>query len=179
MEFLGVGPTELLFIVAIALILLGPKDLAKTGRTVGKWLNSLIQSDTWKVMQKTTKELRKLPTHLMREDNLEKFLTEGNEKPHTDAQADTWSGQTGGRQNRVPLRADPSTSLRTSVGAEPKNENRIHPPVTVTGPPAETLNPAQKKPAVKARKKSPPAKKTEKRTAAKPSTRAPRKKPNA
>jgi len=94
MELLGVGPTEFLFIVIIALIVLGPKDLAKTGRTVGKWLNSLVQSDTWKIVQKTSKELRKLPTQIMREDNLEKYLTEEDaRKPRTNTKSDTWSGQ--------------------------------------------------------------------------------------
>ena len=75
MEFLGVGPTELIFIIIIALIVLGPKGLAKTGSTIGRWLNNLIQSDGWKVMQSTTKQLRNLPTQLMREDNLKNFLT--------------------------------------------------------------------------------------------------------
>ena len=74
MEFLGVGPTEFLFIIIIALIVLGPKDLAKTGSTVGKWLNNLIQSDGWKAIRKTSDELRRLPTQLMREDNLKNFL---------------------------------------------------------------------------------------------------------
>jgi len=176
MEFLGVGPTELLFIIAIALIVLGPKDMAKTGRTVGKWLNNLIQSDTWKVVQKTSKELRNLPTQLMREDNLEKYLTEGNEKPRTSTKADAWSGQAGAKQSR--------TSLRPDDGAEPKNENIIHPPVVVTGPPATDLEPEKKKPAKTAPKKLPAAKETEKKKivrAAKTSrgTRTVRKKPNA
>jgi sec-independent protein translocase protein TatB len=171
MEFLGVGPTEFLFIIVIALIVLGPKDLAKTGQTVGKWLNSIIQSDTWKVMQKTSKELRKLPTQFMREDNLEKYLTGEDGKPRTDTQADTWSGGTG--KDRAPLHPD--------VGAGTKNENTIHPPVTVAGPPAKALKPAKKKPSVTTHKKSPAAKKTEKKPAAKPTrgTRALRKKSNA
>ncbi len=62
MEFLGVGPTEFLFIIIITLIVIGPKDMAKTGSTIGKWLNSIVQSDVWKVAQKTSKELRQLPT---------------------------------------------------------------------------------------------------------------------
>jgi Sec-independent protein translocase protein TatA len=36
MDFLGVGPLELLFILLIALIVLGPNDMVKTGRTLGK-----------------------------------------------------------------------------------------------------------------------------------------------
>ena len=33
MEILGIGPSELLFIVLIAIIVLGPKDMQKAGRT--------------------------------------------------------------------------------------------------------------------------------------------------
>jgi len=71
MEILGIGPSELVFIVIIALIVLGPKDMQKAGKTIGRWLNQLVRSDGWKVMQRTTNELRNLPTSLMREANQE------------------------------------------------------------------------------------------------------------
>lgn len=76
MEFLGIGAPELLFILIIALILLGPKDMEKTGRTVGRWLNNLVRSDGWRVFQRTSRELRNLPTQLMRQANLEMMETE-------------------------------------------------------------------------------------------------------
>jgi len=71
MEILGIGWQELLFIVVIALIVLGPKDMQKAGRSLGRWLNQLVQSDSWKVFQKTSSELRNLPRNLMREANME------------------------------------------------------------------------------------------------------------
>jgi sec-independent protein translocase protein TatB len=71
MEILGIGWQELLFIVVIALIVLGPKDMEKAGRSLGRWLNQLVQSDSWKVFQKTSSELRNLPRNLMREANME------------------------------------------------------------------------------------------------------------
>jgi len=153
MEVLGVGPTELLFIIIIALIILGPKDMAKAGSTIGKWLNGLIQSDTWKAVQKTSRELRKLPTQLMREDNLEKFLTEDKQPPPTGTNAGTWSGLAGA--GGIPPHSDPSTSPKTSPAPESKNENIIHPPVTVAGPPAATLESAPKKSAAAPAKKRP------------------------
>jgi sec-independent protein translocase protein TatB len=177
MEFLGVGPTELLFIIIIALIVLGPKDLAKTGGTVGKWLNNLIQSDGWKAIRKTSDELRRLPTQLLRDDNLKKFLTPEEVQQAADQNRDELARPAA--TNRVPFRADPSTSLRTSVGVELKNENTIHSPVEAAGPLAKTLKPAKKKPSVTTHKKSPAAKKTKKKPTVKPSSRAPRKKPNA
>jgi sec-independent protein translocase protein TatB len=71
MEILGVGAPELIFILLIAIIILGPKDMQKAGRTVGRWLNQLVRSDGWKVFQKTSAELRNLPRNLMREANME------------------------------------------------------------------------------------------------------------
>lgn len=71
MEILGIGAPELIFIFILAIIVLGPKDMQKTGRAVGRWLNQLIRSDGWKVFQKTSAELRNLPRNLMREANME------------------------------------------------------------------------------------------------------------
>jgi len=76
MEILGVGAPELVFIVLIALIVLGPKDMQKAGKTLGRWLNQLVHSESWQVFQKTSRELRNLPTNLMREANMEVMRTE-------------------------------------------------------------------------------------------------------
>lgn len=71
MEILGVGMSELIFIVIIALIVLGPKDMQKAGKTIGKWLRSIVTSDGWKIFQQTSRELRTLPNKLMRDANEE------------------------------------------------------------------------------------------------------------
>jgi sec-independent protein translocase protein TatB len=76
MEILGIGAPELAFIIIIALIVLGPKDMQKAGKTLGRWLNNLVQSDGWKVFQQTSKEIRNMPTKLMREANLEMLETQ-------------------------------------------------------------------------------------------------------
>lgn len=69
MEILGVGASEFVFILILALIILGPKDMQKAGKTIGKWLRSIITSDSWKVFQQTSRELRTLPNRLMRDAN--------------------------------------------------------------------------------------------------------------
>jgi sec-independent protein translocase protein TatB len=71
MDILGIGPTELVFIILIALILLGPKDMQKTGRTIGRWLRNMTTSDGWRAFRDTSREIRNLPNRLMREANLE------------------------------------------------------------------------------------------------------------
>jgi sec-independent protein translocase protein TatB len=76
MEFLGIGAPELIFILLIAIIVLGPKDMQKAGRTIGRWLNQLVNSDSWRALQQTSREIRKLPTTLMKESNLDLQETE-------------------------------------------------------------------------------------------------------
>ena len=79
MEFLGVGPLELLFVLLIALIVLGPNDMVKAGRTLGKWLRKLVTSPTWQAIQQTSRDIRLLPNKLMRDAGLEEDLKELNE----------------------------------------------------------------------------------------------------
>jgi sec-independent protein translocase protein TatB len=76
MEILGVGPSELIFIIVIALIVLGPKDMQKAGKSIGQFLNRMVKSDGWKAFQQTSRELRNLPTNLMREANMDLAETE-------------------------------------------------------------------------------------------------------
>lgn len=112
MEILGVGWQELIFIFLIALIVLGPKDMQKAGRTIGRWLNQLVRSDGWKALQQTSRELRKLPTTLMKEANVDLQETEQAIRKGLDIN---------------PKRSVASTSdLRRSPSNEP--ENTIQPP---------------------------------------------------
>ncbi len=71
MDILGVGPLELLFILLIALIVLGPKDMVKSGKTIGLFLRKIVTSSSWQSIQQTSREIRNLPTKLIREAGLE------------------------------------------------------------------------------------------------------------
>jgi Sec-independent protein translocase protein TatA len=71
MEILGIGPLELVFILLIALIILGPNDMVKAGRTIGRFLRKIVTSPTWRTVQQTSRDLRYLPNKLMREAGLD------------------------------------------------------------------------------------------------------------
>jgi len=73
MEILGIGPSELLLIVVLALIVLGPRDMQNAGRTIGRWLRKVVTSDGWKAFQQTSREIQTLPNRLMREAALEEL----------------------------------------------------------------------------------------------------------
>ena len=74
MEFLGVGPLELAAIIVIALIILGPKDMVKAGRTIGKTLRKVVTSPMWRAVRDTGQNIQDLPNRLIREAGLEEDL---------------------------------------------------------------------------------------------------------
>jgi sec-independent protein translocase protein TatB len=71
MSFLGIGPLELIAILVIALLILGPKDIAKMSKTIGRWLRTIVQSETWRIIRGAANEIRNIPNRLMRESGLE------------------------------------------------------------------------------------------------------------
>jgi Sec-independent protein translocase protein TatA len=76
MEILGIGPFEFVLILLIALMMLGPGDMAKTGRTIGRFLRRIVTSEWWNGFQKASREVRQLPYTLMREANIEDVAKE-------------------------------------------------------------------------------------------------------
>ena len=115
MEILGVGPSELFFIIIIALIILGPKDMQKAGKSLGKWMRDIVTSDGWKMFQQTSRELRTLPNRLMRDAN-EELNQIGNELNNA-------ANPAASRFNA------PDSSLRSQPMPATLPENKIVPPV--------------------------------------------------
>ncbi len=76
MEFLGVGPLELILVIVLALVVVGPRDLAKLGRDAGRFLNRLYRSPAWRTMNEASRELRNLPNRLAREAELDTLKRE-------------------------------------------------------------------------------------------------------
>lgn len=79
MELFGIGALELIYILLIALIVLGPKDMVKAGRTIGKFLRKVVMSPSWRTVQNASQEFRHLPNKLIREAGLEEFEHEVKE----------------------------------------------------------------------------------------------------
>ncbi len=73
MEILGIGPLEVLFILLIALIAVGPKDLGKAARSMGRLLNQLYKSEAWQNLGEASRSIRTLPNRLAREAALEEL----------------------------------------------------------------------------------------------------------
>jgi len=112
MDIFGIGASELVFIILIAIIVLGPKDMQKAGRTIGRFLNQLMRSEGWKVFQRTSSELRNLPRNLMREANMEMMEAEKDLRRVID-----------------PRNNPPVSRSSSSPSVPPSNETENVPPV--------------------------------------------------
>jgi sec-independent protein translocase protein TatB len=137
MDILGIGPTELVFIILIALILLGPKDMEKVGRTIGRFLRDMTQSEGWRAFRDTSREIRNLPNRLMREANIEDIQkTADKVKKDVEESADvkgfgTWSNPSAPKPKPKP---QPPQSKPQPAEA---SENQIAPPEAEAIPPQD------------------------------------------
>jgi Sec-independent protein translocase protein TatA len=73
MELFGIGPLELMFIFIIILLVIGPKDIEKTSRNLGKMINRVNRSPNFQVVRRASEELRNLPARLAREAQLDEL----------------------------------------------------------------------------------------------------------
>lgn len=121
MEILGVGPSELFFIIIIALIILGPKDMQKAGKTIGKWLRNIVTSDGWKIFQQTSRELRTLPNRLMRDAN-EELNQIGNELNNATNPAASKFNNPGSSLRSQPIPTTLPENKIAPLTAEPKTD---------------------------------------------------------
>lgn len=128
MEIFGIGTSELLFILILALIILGPRDMQKAGKTIGTWMRKMITSDGWKIFQQTSRELRTLPNRLMREANEELGEVGVELKKTADLLGDKNLHSMSPGSNRV-QQAPPA-----SKPMEPMPVNNIQPPVAEQSP---------------------------------------------
>ncbi len=76
MDFFGIGPLELLFVILLMLIVMGPKEMVRSGAALGRLIRQMIRSPTWRVVQETSRRLRNLPNTLVQEAGIEDFEKE-------------------------------------------------------------------------------------------------------
>ena len=71
MNFLGVGPLELVLLILIALVVLGPEDIVKVSKKMGAWIRKARRSETWENVVKISDEVKKIPQNFMEESGME------------------------------------------------------------------------------------------------------------
>lgn len=128
MEILGIGPLELIFIFIIALIVLGPTDMVKAGRTIGKFLRQIVTSQTWLTFTRASKDLRHLPNKLIRDAGLEEEMKVINQAvkdvqaPSLGSQMDQWQKDLSSWTTPPPTIGTPPAPPSSSNPADTPNE---------------------------------------------------------
>ena len=134
-EILNIGPMELVFILAMMILFLGPKDMARLARQAGAWIRSIRSSSLWNDIMKVDREIRDLPVQLAREAGFEEQMEEirrSTQIPPLDI-------------NPIPA-ADPaeeSSIIPKTPGEVRSPGSRLRPPMRRgTPPPPRTETPA-------------------------------------
>ncbi len=83
MSFFGIGPMELIFILIIMILVLGPKNMVITAQKFGVTLRKIVKSPLWATVMDTSREIREIPTRLIRDAGIEEDLK--NIKSTTDS----------------------------------------------------------------------------------------------
>lgn len=73
MNIFGIGPLEIVFVLIIGILVLGPEGMISAGRKLGKFMRSIIRSNWWQNVRKGVNEIQYLPQRLMREAELEEL----------------------------------------------------------------------------------------------------------
>ena len=119
MEVLGIGLPELVLILVIIFLVLGPKDMASTARRVARTIRSLTQSEFWRTTREAWRMAQDIPNELLRETGLEEAQKELQQMSN---QLNQWSREM-------------DTTLKAA------DSNRIQPPVQETAPQATEAAP--------------------------------------
>ena len=82
MKFLGKGPLEILAILIIALIVLGPDRMIKSARRLGEGLREL-KKEMWKAEQYLKDDPIEPPSNLISNSNMEPDNSQNENKPIT------------------------------------------------------------------------------------------------
>ncbi len=78
MKFLNIGIGEVIFILIIALIVIGPGNMVKTAREMGTFLRKVTKSPYWQEVWATRRELKEIPKMLAKEAQLEESVKDIN-----------------------------------------------------------------------------------------------------
>ena len=76
MKVFNIGPMELVFILIILMIVLGPKDIAKYARKAGRMIRTVTNSSLWREFMSASREIQEFPRKVMREAELDTVMEE-------------------------------------------------------------------------------------------------------
>lgn len=129
MEIFGIGPLELLFIILIALVVLGPKEMMGSAKKAAGWIKKLRQSEVWSA----TKEMMDLPNQVLKESGLDKEIKELQKESQKGIGNTSWNPETMYPTINTPKQEAPSNADSTEKEKEIPSEKTQ----SITEPPSE------------------------------------------
>jgi hypothetical protein len=89
MQIFGIGPLELLFILVIMVLVLGPRGMVKAARESGKYIRKVTRSPLWAEIVGTSREMRNLPARIIKDAGIQDEIDELRRSTLPDLDADT------------------------------------------------------------------------------------------
>lgn len=80
MNFFNLGIGEIIFILIIAVIVFGPKNMVKTARDIGAFLRKVTKSPYWQEVWATRRDLTELPKMIAKEAQLDDTIRDLNKE---------------------------------------------------------------------------------------------------
>jgi Sec-independent protein translocase protein TatA len=74
MKIFNVGALEFVFILLLAFLILGPKKAIVTAGDVGRWIKKVINSQFWRDLVTTSKQIQDLPQKMMDEAEIQNTI---------------------------------------------------------------------------------------------------------
>ena len=72
----NIGPLEFILILVIMFIFLGPEGMVRMARQIGTWIRQAVRSPMWTEIMGYSREIRELPTKIVKESGLDEDLKE-------------------------------------------------------------------------------------------------------
>ncbi|HBH12713.1 MAG TPA: hypothetical protein DDX29_06340 [Clostridiales bacterium] len=76
MKVFNVGALEFVFILLLAFIVLGPEKAIKAAGDVARWIRGLTNSQFWKDLVSTSREIQDIPKKLMEDADLQNTIAD-------------------------------------------------------------------------------------------------------
>jgi Sec-independent protein translocase protein TatA len=144
MEIFNIGPLELIIVIIIMFVLLGPKEMILTANRIGRWVRTIIRSPMWREIMGYSQEIRELPKKLMDDTGLDEALKEVNQSTQMAVNDLNTTVNEAVQAARVPeaehvrIQTTPVTASKTAGSSQPVNkteqkstgESSILPPIT-------------------------------------------------
>ena len=74
MQIFNLSLLEIVFIVLLAFIVLGPQKAVEEAGNLGRWIRKIIKSPFWRDLVSTSKDIKDIPKKIMDDAEIQKTL---------------------------------------------------------------------------------------------------------